>query len=171
MVKLETMASSEPIAWTEGRTEFAVLVRVTAPAQCSWERHRLDLVAVLDTSGSMGNDGKLERMQHAMEFVIDNLGGDDRLSIVPFRNTENDHARCPLTLMSAENRENLKLKVNMLQSVNNAGDDEGAANEAAKVSNSFLMNMKLYTQYFTSSPIFRLSKTYISFTILGFWVY
>jgi Mg-chelatase subunit ChlD len=124
MVKLETIASSVSVPWDEGRTKFAVLVRVTAPPQCT-QRHSVDLVAVLDTSGSMGLDGKLESMKQAMVFVIDNLGKDDRLSILPFRRTENDDARCPLTVMSAENRENLKTKVNMLQAVPTTGNDEG----------------------------------------------
>uniref|UniRef100_A0ACD5XGR5 Uncharacterized protein n=1 Tax=Avena sativa TaxID=4498 RepID=A0ACD5XGR5_AVESA len=130
MVKLETMAISKQIH--EISTDFAVLVRVTASVECT-QRHSLDLVAVLDTSGSMGNDGKLERMQEAMVFVIDNLSDDDRLSMVPFRGTRNDHARCPPTVMSAENREKLKTKVKELQSADKAGDDPGAANEAAKV--------------------------------------
>jgi Mg-chelatase subunit ChlD len=46
-------------------------------------RAPLDLVTVLDLSGSMSGH-KLELLKQAMRFVIDNLGPDDRLSVVSF---------------------------------------------------------------------------------------
>jgi hypothetical protein len=91
----------------------------------------VDLVAVLDTSGSMGAPGRLDSVKQAMGFVIDNLGDDDRLSIVPFRRTGNDHLRYPLSEMSEENRTKLKTVVNRLQP--GGGDDLESANEAAKI--------------------------------------
>jgi Mg-chelatase subunit ChlD len=50
------------------------------------ERSGLDLVAVLDVSGSMGWDGnwKLDKLKTAMKFVISKLGAMDRLSLVSF---------------------------------------------------------------------------------------
>nr|XP_051222155.1 uncharacterized protein LOC127340448 [Lolium perenne] len=129
-LKLETIASCKSIPWAESRTGFPVLVRVTAPLE---RTHRLsvDLVAVLDTSGSMGAPGRLDSVKQAMGFVIDNLGDDDRLSIVPFRRTGNDHLRYPLSEMSEENRTKLKTVVNRLQP--GGGDDLESANEAAKI--------------------------------------
>ncbi|KAK1670079.1 hypothetical protein QYE76_058238 [Lolium multiflorum] len=124
------MASSESIPWAESRNEFPVLVRVRAPLERT-HRHSVDLVAVLDTSGSMGWYGRLDSVKEAMGFVIDNLGNDDRLSIVPFRHTQNDHLRCPLSEMSQENRTKLKTIVNSLQA--KGGDDLESANEAAKI--------------------------------------
>jgi Mg-chelatase subunit ChlD len=139
-LKLETIASCKSIPWAESRTGFPVLVRVTAPLE---RTHRLsvDLVAVLDTSGSMGAPGRLDSVKQAMGFVIDNLGDDDRLSIVPFRRTGNDHLRYPLSEMSEENRTKLKTVVNRLQP--GGGDDLESANEAAKVSNTCLMHVML----------------------------
>mmetsp|Transcript_25456 Transcript_25456/g.42469 ORF Transcript_25456/g.42469 Transcript_25456/m.42469 type:complete len:497 (-) Transcript_25456:151-1641(-) len=43
----------------------------------------LDVVCILDNSGSMGG-GKLDSLKTAMKFVIDTLGPNDRLSVVNF---------------------------------------------------------------------------------------
>lgn len=52
----------------------------------SGDRSGLDLVAVLDVSGSMGDDCKIDMMKSAMRFVIQKLSPIDRLSIVVFSN-------------------------------------------------------------------------------------
>ncbi|CAL4937586.1 unnamed protein product [Urochloa decumbens] len=70
---------------------FAVLVHVKAPGIPEGEaaaagdapRAPLDLVTVLDVSGSMSGQ-KLALLKQAMGFVIDNLGPHDRLSVVSF---------------------------------------------------------------------------------------
>ncbi|CAN6314097.1 unnamed protein product [Urochloa humidicola] len=67
---------------------FAVLVHVKAPGIVGGEaapRAPLDLVTVLDVSGSMSGQ-KLALLKQAMGFVIDNLGPHDRLSVVSFSN-------------------------------------------------------------------------------------
>ena len=59
---------------------------VAAPessAAAAASRAPLDLVTVLDVSGSMAGE-KLELVKRAMGFLIDNLGSDDRLSVVAF---------------------------------------------------------------------------------------
>eukprot|EP01041_Mallomonas_annulata_P004712 gene4712-9353_t len=43
----------------------------------------LDLVCILDRSGSMGGD-KMNNLKHAMKFIVGRLGERDRLSIVDF---------------------------------------------------------------------------------------
>ncbi|CAN6290717.1 unnamed protein product [Urochloa humidicola] len=66
---------------------FAVLVHVKAPGIVGGDAPRapLDLVTVLDVSGSMSGQ-KLALLKQAMGFVIDNLGPHDRLSVVSFSN-------------------------------------------------------------------------------------
>ncbi|KAL6641044.1 hypothetical protein ACP70R_019225 [Stipagrostis hirtigluma subsp. patula] len=78
------------VARGESRDGFAVLVHARAPcaaaaADDEGPRAPLDLVTVLDVSGSMDGD-KLELLKQAMGFVIDNLGPADRLSVVSFSN-------------------------------------------------------------------------------------
>ncbi|GAB2269552.1 hypothetical protein Dimus_004472 [Dionaea muscipula] len=89
-----------------GRTHetFAVALKVKAPAhrppllaagdaappppplQSPSYRAPIDLVTVLDVSGSM-NGAKLQMLKRAMRFVISSLGSADRLSIVAFSAT------------------------------------------------------------------------------------
>ncbi|CAD6256531.1 unnamed protein product [Miscanthus lutarioriparius] len=59
-----------------------VLLELTDTSSTA-ERSGLDLVAVLDVSGSMGG-WKLEKLKTAMKFVISKLSPIDRLSIVSF---------------------------------------------------------------------------------------
>merc|ERR1719253_206727 len=47
-------------------------------------RQPMDLMCVLDVSGSMQSGGKLDQVKDAMRFVIDQAVVDDRLSIVAF---------------------------------------------------------------------------------------
>ncbi|XP_044379015.1 E3 ubiquitin-protein ligase WAV3-like [Triticum aestivum] len=78
------------IAWDSSSDSFAVLVHVKAPRITETmvpggeaPRAPLDLVMVLDVSGSMCGY-KLALLKQAMRFVIDNLGPDDRLCVVSF---------------------------------------------------------------------------------------
>ncbi|TVU26797.1 hypothetical protein EJB05_29361, partial [Eragrostis curvula] len=82
------MGRVKSIPSTMEDNKFCVLVRVTAPLLYT-ERLRagLDLVVVLDISDIM-NLYDLERMKQGMMFVIDNLGPDDRLSVVRSLNNE-----------------------------------------------------------------------------------
>ncbi|XP_022777250.1 uncharacterized protein LOC111318644 [Durio zibethinus] len=67
-------------------SKFAILVGISAPPfhvdVQQFDRAPIDLVAVLDVSGSMA--GKLALLKHAVCFIIQNLGPSDRLSIVTF---------------------------------------------------------------------------------------
>ena len=68
----------------------------------SGDKLPLDLVCILDNSGSMGGE-KIESLKNAMKFVIRSLGSNDRLSIVSFNHCADGlHG---LTLMSPANKE------------------------------------------------------------------
>ncbi|PUZ42908.1 hypothetical protein GQ55_9G619400 [Panicum hallii var. hallii] len=80
------------VARDSSHDNFAVLVHVKAPGITGGEgsagdatRASLDLVTVLDVSGSMSGE-KLALLKQAMGFVIDNLRPHDRLSVVSFSN-------------------------------------------------------------------------------------
>jgi uncharacterized protein YegL len=68
-------------------------------------REGLDLVAVLDVSGSMAGE-KLQSMKTAMHFVIMKLTPVDRLSIVAFSNSATRH--CPLRSITQAAQTDLK---------------------------------------------------------------
>ncbi|PAN51647.1 hypothetical protein PAHAL_9G609800 [Panicum hallii] len=88
---VRTHAEYSAVARDSSHDNFAVLVHVKAPGIVDSEaaagdapRAPLDLVTVLDVSGSMRCRDKLALVKQAMGFVIDNLGPDDRLSVVSF---------------------------------------------------------------------------------------
>jgi len=58
------------------------------------ERRPMDLVCVLDVSGSMGSNNKIGDLKEAVRFIIDESRPQDRLSIVTF----NSHAQRKLKL-------------------------------------------------------------------------
>ncbi|CAN8301064.1 unnamed protein product [Cochlearia groenlandica] len=97
--------------------EFSVLINLKAPAASksvsslgsSSSRAPVDLVTVLDSSGSMSGT-KLELLKRAMCFVIQNLSPCDRLSIVSF--SCKAHRNFPLRLMTETG------KLEALQAVN-----------------------------------------------------
>ncbi|TVU48412.1 hypothetical protein EJB05_08048 [Eragrostis curvula] len=84
---VNTYTEYPAIARASSRDDFAVLVHVKAPdgvgAAGDAPRAPLDLVTVLDVSGSMDGE-KLVLLKQAMGFLIDNLGPNDRLSVVSF---------------------------------------------------------------------------------------
>ncbi|KAL6875770.1 hypothetical protein ACP4OV_013283 [Aristida adscensionis] len=65
-------------------------------------RAGLDLVVVLDVSGSMADNGKLDKVKSAMQFLLQKLSPMDRLSIVSFSNAATKLSG--LRPMDAENK-------------------------------------------------------------------
>ncbi|XP_047086274.1 E3 ubiquitin-protein ligase WAV3-like [Lolium rigidum] len=89
-VVVKTHTEYSAVARNSSSDSFAVLVHLKAPGMTdagsagdAQPRAPLDLVTVLDVSGSMHGQ-KLALLKQAMRFVIDNLGPDDRLSVVSF---------------------------------------------------------------------------------------
>ncbi|GLT70145.1 hypothetical protein SLA2020_422420 [Shorea laevis] len=74
-------------------------------------RAPVDLVTVLDISGSMAGT-KLALLKRAMGFVIQNLGSNDRLSVIAFSSTA--HRIFPLRRMSETGRQQALQAVNSL---------------------------------------------------------
>jgi hypothetical protein len=92
-------------------------------------RAPLDLVMVLDVSGSMSGP-KTALLKQAMGFVIDNLGPDDRLSLVSFSCRAQRLTR--LTHMSDAGRASSEHAVGSLAASGRTNIKEGLR-EAAKV--------------------------------------
>ncbi|KAL3838251.1 hypothetical protein ACJIZ3_022842 [Penstemon smallii] len=102
------------IAASESISQFSVLVGLKAPSLSDDACHLrapIDLVTVLDVSGSM-EGSKLALVKRAVNFVIDNLGPSDRISIVSFES----HARriLPLSRMTEHGRNRAKRAVDLI---------------------------------------------------------
>lgn len=91
-------------------TKLRVLLEITG-GDSSNDRPGLDLVAVLDVSGSMAGE-KLAKVKTAMLFVIKKLSPIDRLSVVTFAG---DARRlCPLRQITEDSQKFLENLVNGL---------------------------------------------------------
>ncbi|CAG7874204.1 unnamed protein product [Brassica rapa] len=105
-LKIHPEVSSVPRG--ESREKFDVLVHLRAAGMVTAP---LDLVTVLDISGSMAGT-KLALLKRAMGFVIQNLGVNDRLSVIAFSSTA--RRLFPLTKMSDSGRHLALQAVNSL---------------------------------------------------------
>ncbi|RLN41582.1 hypothetical protein C2845_PM01G40500 [Panicum miliaceum] len=105
---LKTHCEFPAVARVASRDNLAVLVHARAPEA---PRALLDLVTVLDVSGSMTGN-KLALLKQAMRFVIGNLGPADRLSVVAFSAGASRKIR--LTRMSDDGKASAKHAVESL---------------------------------------------------------
>ncbi|XP_052166166.1 E3 ubiquitin-protein ligase WAV3-like [Oryza glaberrima] len=122
------------VARSMSRENFAVLVHAKAPsiaaeATAAAARAPLDLVTVLDVSGSMAGS-KLALLKRAMGFVVDKLGPDDRLAIVSFSGEARRVIR--LARMSDDGKASAKSAVESLAASGGTDILKGLV-EAAKV--------------------------------------
>ncbi|KAI8000461.1 E3 ubiquitin-protein ligase WAVH1 [Camellia lanceoleosa] len=91
-------------------SEFKVMLELTAAGSGS-DRTGVDLVTVLDVSGSMEGE-KLEKMKIAMLFMIKKLSPIDRLSVVTFNGVS--HRLCPLQQITENSQREIENLVNAL---------------------------------------------------------
>ncbi|EPS62779.1 hypothetical protein M569_12009 [Genlisea aurea] len=127
-VEVETYCEVSAVPRLESRRDFSVLVHLKAPPSTA-RRAPVDLVAVLDVSGSMSGS-KLALLKRAVGFVIQNLGPSDRLSVVAFSSTA--RRVFPLRRMTDSGREFSLMAVNSLSSTGGTNISEGLR-KAAKV--------------------------------------
>ncbi|KZV47197.1 hypothetical protein F511_05248 [Dorcoceras hygrometricum] len=102
VVEVKTYTEVSAVPKFTSHNDFSVLIHLKAPAtifsrqnpkiageglsSMHQSRAPVDLVAVLDVSGSMAGT-KLALLKRAMGFVIQNLGPHDRLSVIAFSST------------------------------------------------------------------------------------
>ncbi|KAF0927908.1 hypothetical protein E2562_036885 [Oryza meyeriana var. granulata] len=87
-VDIKTYSEFPAIQQSVRQQVFAILIHLKAPKYFDSVSSRapLDLVTVLDVSGSMSGI-KLALLKRAMSFVIQTLGPNDRLSVIAFSST------------------------------------------------------------------------------------
>ncbi|CAM6055931.1 unnamed protein product [Sphagnum tenellum] len=124
-VKVVSYPELGAVAYSEVRDGFTVLVHLKAP--CASRRPRsfrapLDLVTVLDVSGSMAGT-KLVLLKRAMGFVIRNLTPVDRLSVVVFSSTAK--RLFPLRRMVQDGRQSALRAIEALVSTGGTNIAEG----------------------------------------------
>ena len=121
-VEITTCLEFPALPRSAASDDFTVLVHLKAPSAAgdssssspasSWtSRASLDLVTVLDVSGSMAGT-KLALLKRAMGFVIQHLGPNDRLSVVAFSSSA--RRLFPLRRLSAAGVQQALHAVNLL---------------------------------------------------------
>lgn len=71
--------------WIAGAPDRTAVIALTTPVDPStFTRRPLDLVVVVDHSGSMASDGRLDKVKAGLGTLVDNLRDTDRLAIVSF---------------------------------------------------------------------------------------
>lgn len=90
-----------------------VLVRIGLQARAVRERAREDasLTFVIDTSGSMEREGRLELVKDALRILVKELGPDDRVSVVSF----GQDARLVLPSTSTRDQETILAAIDELE--------------------------------------------------------
>ncbi|CAA7050407.1 unnamed protein product [Microthlaspi erraticum] len=111
-LEVKTYAEVSEVVRSVSFKDFAVLINLKAPAASkSSSRAPIDLITVLDVSGSMAGS-KLALLKRAMGFVIQNLGPFDRLSVISFSSTS--RRNFPLRLMNETGKQEALQAVNSL---------------------------------------------------------
>ncbi|XP_009344774.2 LOW QUALITY PROTEIN: E3 ubiquitin-protein ligase WAV3 [Pyrus x bretschneideri] len=126
-VEIKTFPEVTAVSKSNSHDNFTVLVHLKAATSVTRQNpsinlsslpqfshnHRapVDLVTVLDTSGSMAGT-KLALLKRAMGFVIQNLGSNDRLSVIAFSSTA--RRLFPLRRMTDTGRQQALQAVNSL---------------------------------------------------------
>ncbi|XP_039041835.1 E3 ubiquitin-protein ligase WAV3-like [Hibiscus syriacus] len=113
-IDVKTYPEVSAVPRANGHNNFAILIHLKAP--CTSSRAPVDLVTVLDVSGSMAGT-KIALLKRAMGFVIQHLGPSDRLSVIAFSSTA--RRLFPLRRMTETGRQEALQAVNSL--ISNGG--------------------------------------------------
>ncbi|KAF7062340.1 hypothetical protein CFC21_068949 [Triticum aestivum] len=113
LVEIKTYSEVQAIQQSVTQKVFSILIHLKAPKSLESVSSRapLDLVTVLDVSGSM-KGAKLALLKKAMGFVIQTLGPNDRLSVIAFSSTA--RRLFPLRQMNVNGRMQAMQAVNSL---------------------------------------------------------
>lgn len=117
-MKIKALPEYPALSKSDQSNSFSVLIGVRAPplspeaSDTPTDRAPLDLIAVLDVSGSMNGD-KIRLLKQAVGFVADNLGSSDRLSVITFSSAA--RRVTPLRRMTDAGRADTIRAVNSLQ--------------------------------------------------------
>lgn len=124
LVKFRLDAEHERVQRSQDGTRVPVMVTV-APADVDLGKQRLglDVVMVIDISGSMGGE-KIKLVVETLLFIIDEMQETDRLALVAFDNVS--EILTSLTPMTAENRDKFKkVVVTRIKSRGDTNIDKG----------------------------------------------
>jgi Mg-chelatase subunit ChlD len=97
------------------------MIRIKAPE--SDARTPVHLCCVIDVSGSMGTDYKLENVKSSLGFLLDFLGANDTISIITF----SEKARIIVNRVRVTNdeKENIRARISLINVISNTNLSDG----------------------------------------------
>ncbi|KAH3743758.1 ring zinc finger and vwf domain family protein [Pelomyxa schiedti] len=143
-LSLESTPELQAVTYPTER-ELVVMASLVAPQWKPTVRAPIDLVAVIDRSGSM-EGGKLELVKKTMVHVVEHLLPTDRISIVSF--DDNIAVELPLTSLDTEGVENAKRAIGRLvagSSTNLAGGIGAGLNQMRTNKRSEVASIIVFT--------------------------
>lgn len=125
----DTALATSVLSYREGDDAGYFLALLTPKLQLSEEEILpKDVIVVLDTSGSMDEDGKIDQARKALKFLVNKLNEKDRFALVTFA-TESRRLHDKLTLCSKEAREDALAKIEKITATGGT-NLEGAIRDA-----------------------------------------
>ncbi|CAN5850534.1 hypothetical protein BH11MYX2_BH11MYX2_07110 [soil metagenome] len=98
--------------WIAGAHQATLQVAVSTTIDpATLPRLPMNLVVVVDHSGSMASDGRLQKVKAGLNTLVDNLGADDRLAIIKF----DDNVDVDLPLRNQLDRAAAHIIINNMQ--------------------------------------------------------
>jgi Ca-activated chloride channel family protein len=93
-----------PYLLKNGSGDVFLDLRVTGKALANKERKRMNVVLVIDRSGSMADENKLEQVKNAAAEIVNNMNAEDRLAVVIY----DDSIQTLIPSGPVENKERIK---------------------------------------------------------------
>jgi hypothetical protein len=90
-----------------------IVVRIQGEESHDADRAPVHFLVVLDTSGSMENDGKLDSVVRSLHFMLDIMNPTDELSLLTFSNETRIHFK--QTPLTAENKTAIRFRLQNLR--------------------------------------------------------
>jgi len=111
-----------PSLFGDGTPESAMLRVVVRGREVSkQERAPLALTFVVDTSGSMASENRMELVKHALRLLVAELDANDSIALVAF----SSEARLVLPMVSIANRSSIETAINALQAEGSTNAEAG----------------------------------------------
>lgn len=101
-ITLTSAAERTQVAFATSANDFLAMASLKAPFFEEKSRVAVDIVTVIDRSGSMGDQNKMGLVKETLGFMVQQLKGDDRLALIIY--DEFIETPLPLTKMSAEGK-------------------------------------------------------------------
>eukprot|EP01084_Bolivina_argentea_P162573 282915_1 len=85
ILSLRGIPEYDQYPYNKGKEKFLFMASIKAPLfKQKDDRSAIDLVCVIDESGSMSMDGKIDLVKETLNFLITNLTKHDRLGLVGY---------------------------------------------------------------------------------------